>query len=345
MRSKPLTYKDSGVDIAKGNAAASRIKKLVRQTYNKSVLNEVGLFGGFYSGKFPGLRQPVLVSSTDSVGTKIKLAFMTGIHNTVGQDIVNHCTDDILVHGARPLFFLDYYATGKLEPDTVAEVVSGMVRACKENSCALIGGETAEMPALYKPGEYDLAGFIVGVVDQKEIIDGKRIKPGDVVIGMASTGLHTNGFSLARKLFFDELQLKPTKHIDDLGCTVAEALMAVHRSYLKPVMKLKESVAIHGLAHITGGGIPGNLVRILPKGCHAIIDKSAWQVPPLFLFIQKHGSVADRVMFETFNMGIGMMAVVDHKHADKALALLKKMRLDSYIVGEITKGERKVDLK
>jgi phosphoribosylformylglycinamidine cyclo-ligase len=287
----------------------------------------------------------VLGSSTDSVGTKVKLAFMTGIHNTVGQDIVNHCTDDILVHGAHPLFFLDYYATGKLKPDTVAEVVSGMVRACKENGCALIGGETAEMPALYQAGEYDLAGFIVGVVDQKEIIDGKSIKPGDIVIGMASTGLHTNGFSLARKLFFDELQLKPSKHIDELGCTVAEALMAVHRSYLKPVMKLKESVTIHGLAHITGGGIPGNLVRILPKSCRAIIDKSAWQVPPLFHFIQKHGSVADKVMFETLNMGIGMMAVVDRKHADKALALLKKMRLDSYIVGEITKGERKVDLK
>ena len=345
MRSKPLTYKDSGVDIAKGNAAASRIKNLVRQTYNKSVLNEVGLFGGFYSGKFPGLRQPVLVSSTDSVGTKVKLAFMTGIHNTVGQDIVNHCTDDILVHGARPLFFLDYYATGKLEPDTVAEVVSGMVRACKENGCALIGGETAEMPALYKSGEYDLAGFIVGVVDQKEIIDGKKIKLGDIVIGMASAGLHTNGFSLARKLFFDELQFKTTKHIDELGCTVAEALMAVHRSYLKPVMKLRESVAIHGLAHITGGGIPGNLVRILPKGCRAVIDKSAWQVPPLFLFIQKHGAVTDSVMFDTFNMGIGMMAVVERKHADKALALLKKMRLDSYIVGEITKGERRVELK
>jgi phosphoribosylformylglycinamidine cyclo-ligase len=249
------------------------------------------------------------------------------------------------VHGARPLFFLDYYATGKLEPDTVAEVVSGMVRACKENGCALIGGETAEMPALYKAGEYDLAGFIVGVVDQKDIIDGKSIKPDDVVIGMASTGLHTNGFSLARRLFFDELRLKPTKHIDDLGCTVAEALMAVHRSYLKPVLKLRESVTIHGLAHITGGGIPGNLVRILPKGCCAIIDKSAWQVPPLFLFIQKHGSVADRVMFETFNMGIGMMAVVERKHVDKALALLKRMHLDSYIVGEITKGERKVDLK
>jgi len=345
VKSKPLTYKNSGVDIAKGDAAASRIKKLVRQTYNKNVLNEVGLFGGFYSGKFPGIKDPVLVSSTDSVGTKVKLAFMTGIHNTVGQDIVNHCTDDILVHGARPLFFLDYYATGKLEPKTVAEVVSGMVRACKENDCALIGGETAEMPALYQPGEYDLAGFIVGVVDRKEIIDGKAVRPGDVVIGMTSTGLHTNGFSLARKLFFEELRFRPTKHVDELGCTVAEALMAVHRSYLKPIMKLKDAVAIHGLAHITGGGIPGNLVRILPKGCRAVIDKSAWQVPPLFHFVQKYGSVADKIMFETFNMGIGMMAVVERKQADKALALLKKMRLASYIVGEITKGDRKVELK
>jgi phosphoribosylformylglycinamidine cyclo-ligase len=345
VRSKPLTYKDSGVDIAKGNAAAARIKKLVKQTYNKDVLNEVGLFGGFYSGKFPGLKQPVLISSTDSVGTKVKLAFMTGIHNTVGQDIVNHCTDDILVHGARPLFFLDYYATGRLDPNVVAEVVSGMVKACKENGCALIGGETAEMPAIYQPGEYDLAGFIVGVVDKKEIIDGKKIKPGNVVIGMTSTGPHTNGYSLARKLFFDKLKLKPTKYIDELGCTVAEALMAVHRSYLKPVMKLKDTVTIRGLAHITGGGIPGNLVRILPQGCRAVIDKSSWQVPPLYHFIQKNGSVADTVMFETFNMGIGMMAVVERNHADKALALLKKMRLESYIVGEIIKGDRKVVLK
>jgi phosphoribosylformylglycinamidine cyclo-ligase len=345
VKSKSLTYKNSGVDIAKGNEAASHIKKLVKHTYNRNVLNEVGLFGGFYSGKFPGLRNPVLVSSTDSVGTKVKLAFMTGIHNTVGQDIVNHCVDDILVHGARPLFFLDYYATGKLEPAVVAEVVLGMVKACKENGCALIGGETAEMPALYQVGEYDLAGFIVGVVDKKEIIDGKKIKPGDVVIGMSSSGLHTNGFSLARKLFFDELKLKPSQHIDELGCTVAEALMAVHRSYLKPVMKLRESVAIHGLAHITGGGIPGNLVRILPKGCRAVIDKLTWPVPPLFHFIQKNGAVTASVMFDTFNMGIGMMAVVERKHGDKAMALLKKMRLDSYIVGEITKGERQVELK
>ncbi len=345
MSSKSLTYKDAGVDIAKGDEAASRIKKLVKQTYNKNVLNEVGLFGGFYSGKFPGMRQPVLISSTDSVGTKVKLAFMTGIHTTVGQDIVNHCVDDILVHGARPLFFLDYYATGKLEPDVVADVVSGMVKACKENGCALIGGETAEMPALYQPGEYDLAGFIVGVVDQKQIIDGKKIKLGDVVIGMASTGLHTNGFSLARKLFFDELQLQPDQRIDDLGCTVAEALMAVHRSYLKPIMKLRESVAIHGLAHITGGGIPGNLVRILPKGCRAVIEKSGWPIPALYHFIQKNGSVADGVMYQTFNMGIGMTAVVDPKQADKAMALLKRMHLNAYIIGEVVKGERKVDLQ
>lgn len=345
MRSKSLTYKNAGVDIAKGDKATELIKKLVKQTYNKNVLNEIGGFGGFFSGKFAGHSDPVLISSADSVGTKLKLAFMTGVHNTVGQDIVNHCTNDILVHGARPLFFLDYFATSKLEPPVVSDVVAGMARACKENGCALIGGETAELPEFYRKGEYDLAGFIVGVVDKKDIIDGSKIGVGDAIIGLASSGLHTNGYSLARRLFFTKLKTKPETVIPEIGGTVAEALMAIHRSYLQPIFKVKESLPIHGLAHITGGGIPGNLVRVLPKKCRAVISKASWELPTLFRYIQDKGNISEKVMFDTFNMGIGMTMVVDRKHTAKALKLLVQMRVSSHLIGEIVAGERGVTIE
>jgi phosphoribosylformylglycinamidine cyclo-ligase len=342
VKLKSLTYRNAGVDIARGDEATRRIKKLVKQTYNRQVLNEIGSFGGCFSGRFEGYAEPVLVSSADSVGTKLKLAFMTGVHDTVGQDIVNHCTNDILVHGARPLFFLDYFATSKLEPDVVSGVVSGMARACKANGCALIGGETAELPEFYRKGEYDLAGFIVGVVDKRDLIDGSKIKPGDIIIGLSSSGLHTNGYSLARKLFFDRLKLKPASPVAELGCTVADALMAVHRSYLKPILKVRESVAIHGLAHITGGGIPGNLVRVLPRACQALIDRTSWTPPALFKFIQTKGNVVDKVMFETFNMGIGMTMALDPADASKALKVLRQMRVPSRVIGAIVKGNRGV---
>lgn len=345
MKSTGLAYKEAGVDIASGDEATARIKKLVRKTYTPAVLNGIGGFGGLFDGRFKGMKSPVLVSSADGVGTKLKLAFMTGKHDTVGQDLVNHCVNDILVMGARPLYFLDYFATGKLSPGVVAEVVSGMATACKQNGCSLIGGETAEMPGFYQENEYDLAGFIVGVVDRKQIVDGKAIKPGDLIIGLESSGLHTNGYSLARKLFFESLEMKPTDLLPELKCTVAEALMAVHRSYLKPVSKLRSEVNVHGMAHITGGGIPGNLVRVLPNGCRAEIDLSCWQVPPLFAYMQRHGAVDEEDMFAAFNMGIGLMIVVSRKDVDNALRILTAQKSRAFVVGEIVKGKREVVLK
>ncbi len=345
MSGQGLSYKDSGVDIASGDEATERIKQLVKKTYNPAVLNGIGGFGGLFDGKFKGLKQPVLVSSADGVGTKLKLAFLTGKHDTVGQDLVNHCTNDILVMGARPLFFLDYFATGKLVPAVVADVVAGMARACKENGCALIGGETAEMPGFYQENEYDLAGFIVGVVERSHIVDGSKIKPGDLVLGLESSGLHTNGYSLARKLFFDKLNLAPDSPIPGLGLTVAEALMAVHRSYLRPITKLREQVAVHGMAHITGGGIPGNLVRVLPKNCCAVITKSAWTVPPLFRFMQEQGDIAESDMYSAFNMGIGLMLVISAKDRDAALRSFKRQKVVCHVVGEIARGKREVFLQ
>jgi phosphoribosylformylglycinamidine cyclo-ligase len=344
VSSTGLSYKEAGVDIASGDEATARIKKLVRKTYTPAVLNGIGGFGGLFDGRFKDMKSPVLVSSADGVGTKLKLAFMTGKHDTVGQDLVNHCVNDILVMGARPLYFLDYFATGKLSPGVVAEVVSGMATACKLNGCSLIGGETAEMPGFYRENEYDLAGFIVGVVDRKQIVDGSGIKPGDLIIGLESSGLHTNGFSLARKIFFETLNLQPGDRIPELNCSVAEALMAVHRSYLKPVTKLRSEVSVHGMAHITGGGIPGNLVRILPKNCRAQIDLSCWQVPPLFSYMQREGGIDEDDMFSAFNMGIGLMIVVTKKDADTALRLLSVPRAKAFVVGEIARGKREVVL-
>src|SRR5215813_859124 len=304
---KPATYREAGVDIDAANRATDKIKELARATFNQRTLSDIGSFGGMFDGAFPELRQPVLVASADGVGTKLKITFETGIHNTVGADLVNHCVNDILVQGARPLFFLDYFATGKLEPDVTASVVEGMARACKENGCVLLGGETAEMPDFYPPGEYDLAGFIVGVVDKPNVIDGKTIVPGDVILGIPSNGLQTNGYSLARKLFFEIGGYKPETYLDELGTTVGQALLATHQSFLPQIGPLLDSGLIKGLAHITGGGFLENIPRILPDGVSVEIKRGTWPELPIFGVMQKLGNVADHEMFRTFNMGIGMV--------------------------------------
>lgn len=304
-----ISYADAGVSIDNANKAVAKIREHARSTFNERTLTEIGSFGGMFSGAFPGMGEPILVASADGVGTKLKLAFETGIHNTVGADLVNHCVNDILVQGSRPLFFLDYFATGKLEPDVTASVVDGMARACRENGCVLLGGETAEMPDFYPPGEYDLAGFIVGVVDKKNVIDGKTIKPGDVVLGIPSNGLQTNGYSLARKLFFEVGGYKADDFVEELGATVREALLATHQSFLPQIGPLLETGIIKGLAHITGGGFLENIPRILPEGVSVEITRGTWPELPIFGLMQKLGNVSDHEMFRTFNMGIGMVVV------------------------------------
>ncbi len=286
-----MDYRSSGVDIDAGNEVVRRIKRLARGTHTPGVISEIGSFGGLFSVGALGLTDPVLVASADGVGTKLKVAFLTNIHVTIGQDLVNHCVNDILVQGARPAFFLDYLATGRLSPDVAAAIVSGIARACRENGCALLGGETAEMPGFYQDGEYDLAGFIIGAVERAHIIDGKRIAPGDILLGLPSSGLHTNGYSLARRIVFDHLKLDVSSRVPELNATVGEALLLPHRSYLPIVDPLLGTATIKGMAHITGGGITDNLPRILPAGAHASIDRSAWVVPPLFQWLVSAGGV------------------------------------------------------
>src|SRR6266403_5197457 len=282
-----IAYSDAGVDIDAATRTTDKIKELARRTFNERTLSEIGSFGGMFDGSFPDLRQPVLVASADGVGTKLKIAFATGIHNTIGRDLVNHCVNDILVQGARPLFFLDYVATGKLAPEVIASVVEGMANGCRENGCVLLGGETAEMPGFYADGEYDVAGFIVGVVDREKIIDGRTIQAGDVVLGLQSAGLHTNGYSLARKLFFDTLDYKPHTFVDELGQTVGEALLQTHLSYLNTLGPLLDSGKIKGLAHITGGGLLENIPRILPEGTGVEIKRGSWPILPIFEMMQR----------------------------------------------------------
>ena len=308
--SQSISYADAGVSIDNANRAVAKIRDLARSTFNEQTLTEIGSFGGMFSGMFPGMAEPILVASADGVGTKLKLAFDTGIHNTVGADLVNHCVNDILVQGARPLFFLDYFATGKLDPEVTASVVEGMARACKENGCVLLGGETAEMPDFYPPGEYDLAGFIVGVVDKAKVIDGKSIIPRDVVLGVPSNGLQTNGYSLARKLFFEVGGYKADSYIDELGSTVGDALLATHQSFLRPLEGLLDKGVIKGLAHVTGGGFLENIPRILPEGVSVEINRGTWPELPIFGLMQKLGNVDEKEMFRTFNMGIGMVVII-----------------------------------
>lgn len=339
-----MSYAEAGVDIKAGDEAVERIKSLARKTFSKNVLSEIGSFGGFFKPDLAGFENPVFISSADGVGTKLKLAFMTGKHNTVGEDLANHCVNDILVHGARALFFMDYIATGKLQPQVIAEIVEGISRGCVNASMALLGGETAEMPDFYQPGEYDLAGFIVGIVDQKKIINGSTIKKGDVCLGLVSNGLHTNGYSLARKVAFEIAGLKPGEKVKELNMSIAEALMKVHRCYAQLIHPLLKKYDIHGMAHITGGGIAGNLCRIIPDGLSAEIKKNSWPVPPIFTWLEKAGNIDPDDMFNTFNMGIGYILVAGDKDADNIVESLKQSKERTFRIGEIKPGPEKVRL-
>ena len=339
---KAISYADAGVDISAADKSKHRIKMLARKTFNKHVLSEIGGFGGLFSLDLEKYPNPVLVSSADGVGTKLKVAFELGIHHTVGQDLVNHCVNDIAVQGATPLFFLDYLATGKLENSVVETVVQGISDACRANGCALIGGETAQMPGFYGDGEYDLAGTIIGAVSRDKIITGEGIQVGDILLGLPSNGLHTNGYSLARKLLFEEAKYGPEQYINELKDKTGAALMRIHRSYLAVIKKLVTGEVVSGMAHITGGGITENLPRILPKGMGAQVDLASWQVPPLFEHLQKLGNVERDEMLRTFNMGIGLIAVIPAEKVKKAKAILNRANERHCIIGRVVRGERKV---
>jgi phosphoribosylformylglycinamidine cyclo-ligase len=341
MTKKKITYKDAGVDINKGNEAIKRIKKIIKEIGLTSV-EEIGHFGGFFPIPIKNYKNPFLISSVDGVGTKLKVAFMINKHETIGQDLVNHCVNDILVHGAIPLFFMNYLAMEKLVPETVEEIVKGIAIACKQNNCLLLGGETAEMPNFYKKGEYDLAGFVVGIVDKEKIIDGSNIKAGNIIIGLASTGLHTNGYSLARKILFEKLKLKPQTYISELGRTVAEELLTIHKSYLHSVSGLIKKGLLTGIAHITGGGITDNLIRILPENVRAEIFLDSWEIPSIFRLLIKEAHLEQEESFRTFNMGIGMILVCHPENKEKIISHLKDKKEKYWIIGKIKSGERKI---
>jgi phosphoribosylformylglycinamidine cyclo-ligase len=339
---KSMSYADAGVDITSGDRSKQRIKMLARKTFNRQVLSEIGGFGGLFALDLEKFPNPVLVSSADGVGTKLKVAFELGIHHTVGQDLVNHCVNDIAVQGATPLFFLDYLATGKLEDMIVEKVVQGISEACRANGCALIGGETAQMPGFYADGEYDLAGTIIGAVSRDKIITGEHVQIGDVLVGLPSNGLHTNGYSLARKLLFEVAKYGPDQYVNELKDKTGAALMRTHRSYLSVIKKLTGAEVVSGMAHITGGGITDNLPRILPKGMGALVDLASWQVPPLFEHLQQLGAVEQDEMLRTFNMGIGLIAVIPAEKIKKAKAILNRANERHCIIGRVVRGERKV---
>ncbi|MCA1803264.1 MAG: phosphoribosylformylglycinamidine cyclo-ligase [Rhodothermaceae bacterium] len=337
MSKKEFTYKDAGVDIQAGEKLVESIKDMVKQTHTPGVLTNIGGFGGLFRPDFTGYRDPVLVSSVDGVGTKLKVAFMAGKYDTVGQDLVNHCVNDIAVCGAEPLFFLDYFSTGKLEQNVAFDVIKGFTIACRENDCALIGGETAEMPDLYKAGEFDLAGTVVGVVDRSEIIDGRDVGEGDILVGFRSSGLHTNGYSLARKVLFSNY--KVDEFVDDLGKTVGEALLAVHRSYLGIIRKLKSLDGIKALSHITGGGIIGNTKRVTPDGFELDIDWGSWDRPAIFDLIKKTGNVPEEDMRKTFNLGIGLIAITDQHRVHDIRELLAEENEMVYEIGRVVRKQ------
>jgi phosphoribosylformylglycinamidine cyclo-ligase len=340
-----MDYKDSGVDIDAGNEVVQRIRALAKRTFTPGVLSDIGSFGGLFALPADGA-QPVLVASADGVGTKLRVAFMTGVHDTIGRDLVNHCVNDILVQGARPLFFLDYLATGRLDPDVAVQIVDGLAAACRENGCALLGGETAEMPGFYADGEYDVAGFIVGLVDRGRVIDGHAIRAGDRLIGVPSSGLHTNGYSLARRIAFELAGLKVHDVVPELGQSIGEALLVPHRSYLPLIGPLLESGRIKGMAHITGGGITDNLPRILPEGLEAAIDRAAWTVPPIFQWLQRTGKVPVDDMMRTFNMGIGLIVVCASEDAQSLLDdLARAGETGAREIGIIRDGRRGVSYR
>jgi len=333
-------YRDAGVDIDAQERALDAIKKIVKKTATRGVLSEVGSFGGLFRPDLAEMEEPVLVASADGVGTKLAVAAMAGDYSTVGIDLVNHCVNDILVQGARPLFFLDYVGAGVLEPEAAVDLVRGVAEACRANGCALLGGEMAEMPGFYKAGDYELVGFIVGMVDRPRLIDGSRVRPGDVLVGLPSSGLHTNGYSLARRVFFERLGLAIDDRVPgaESGAAVGELLLAPHRSYLDAVAPLLGHEALHAMAHITGGGLTDNLPRVLPKRCHAEIRVGAWEVPELFHVLQEHGEVESGEMFRVFNMGIGMVLVVDPEGLREVLAALRKAGCEGAPIGIVQKG-------
>ncbi len=335
---KAVSYKDSGVDIDEADKAVAAIRKMARATFTRGVLTDIGSFGGCFA--LPKLRQPVLVSSVDGVGTKLKIAFATGRHDTIGEDLVNHCVNDIAVQGAVPLFFLDYLATGKVDAGVAAQIVSGMARGCKANGCALLGGETAEMPGMYADGEYDIAGTVVGVVEKSRMINGAKVKEGDVLLALPSNGLHTNGYSLARKLLFDVKKLTVESVLPDTGTTVADELLKTHQSYLKFIQLLTKRDLLKAAAHITGGGVTDNLPRVLPGGLTASIDTGSWIVPPIFQTLRSIGDIPDTDWRRTFNLGVGMILVVSKLKADKARKALQREGAQPWVIGEVTAKRR-----
>jgi phosphoribosylformylglycinamidine cyclo-ligase len=339
---KPVTYADAGVDLESAERTKDRIKFLAQKTFNRNVLGGIGGFGALYRLDQQRFKNPILVSSADGVGTKLKVAFELGLHHSVGADLVNHCVNDIAVQGATPLFFLDYFASGKLDPDVAESVVTGLAEACKANGCALIGGETAQMPGFYADGEYDLAGFIVGAVDRDKLLTGAGIKAGDVLIGLPSTGLHTNGYSLARKLLFEVGGYKPTQYVTAIKEKAGAALMKTHRSYLHVIQKLVAAGLTTGMAHITGGGITENLPRILPRNVTAQVELGSWPVLPIFEHLRALGQVPEDEMLRTFNMGIGLIAAIPAAKFTRAKNLLDRAEEKFYVIGRVVKGERRV---
>lgn len=330
---KKKAYALAGVDVDLGNLVKRRIQARVKSTHGPEVLGKIGGFGGLFAPNFAGMREPVLVASVDGVGTKLKIAFAMNRHDTVGADLVNHCVNDIAVLGARPLFFLDYIGAEKLEPRVFDQLLAGFTKACRVAGCALIGGETAQMPGMYRKGEYDLAGCIVGVVDRSQMIDGSKIKAGDAILGLRSKGLHTNGYSLARKILFETMRLKPKSRLEGLKASLGAELLRVHQNY-QPLLAKAPPGMIHGLAHITGGGLIDNLPRVLPKNCDAVIDTKSWRVPAIFELLQRHGKVDRTEMYQVFNMGIGMVAIVPEKNAARAMSILKAKR-----IGQVERGQ------
>jgi phosphoribosylformylglycinamidine cyclo-ligase len=333
-----MDYREAGVDISAADEAKARIKTLARGTFNPGVLSEIGSFGGMFRPDLGSYREPVLVASTDGVGTKIQVARAMDVHDTVGYDLVAHCVNDILVQGATPLFFLDYIALGTMDPARVEQIVSGFARGCSEFGCPLLGGETAEMPGTYAPGDYDLAGFIVGIVERERALTGQAVREGDVLLGLPSSGLHTNGYSLARKALFEGAGLRVDSHLPELGTTVGQALLAPHRGYLGALEPLLERRKVRALVHITGGGFPGNVPRVLPAGLGARIRTSSWPVPPLFRLIQAGGKVPDAEMYRTFNMGVGMIVVVGPGDLHEVEHSLERRGEQSYVVGHVERG-------
>ncbi len=338
-----ITYKDAGVDIEKADKFVEQIKGFVKGTFNKNVITPIGGFAGAYLLEIAKYKEPVITSSTDGVGTKLKIAQILDKHDTIGIDLVAMCVNDLVTTTSRPLFFLDYFATGKLEPNVAVDVVKGIAEGCKQAQCALIGGETAEMPGMYKEGEYDLAGFSVGVVEKEKMLDGSKTREGDILIGIASSGVHSNGYSLVRKLI-EVKGYKYTDYIEEFGKTIGEELLTPTKIYVRSILKLSEEVELHAIAHITGGGIPGNLIRVLNNDLTAVIEEGSWEVLPVFKWIEKEGKVPREEMYKTFNMGLGMIIALPEKDKEKALKILEEMGEKPYIIGYLRKGEKSVQI-